>query len=153
MTRTHLPPALGAALVLVSAAASAQLTQAPSLALSLRTQVTPAVLGANRFSCQVTNLSSQAVTLVRLELYGAGQVLAPASCAGNATLAPGGSCVVTWAPTLSSTTGIPVHCRAQHLGPDAAVAGSLQAFLLGSVDNRAVASAPMQPITDVALAP
>jgi len=153
MTRTHLPPALAAAFVLASAAASAQLTTAPSPTVSLRTQVTPAVLGANRYSCQVTNLSSQAVTLVRLDLYGAGQVLAPASCAGNATLAPGGSCAVTLALTLSTTTGIPVYCRAQHLGPDAAVAGSLQAFLLSGVDNRAVASAPMQPITDVALAP
>lgn len=153
MTRNRIPSALAAAFVLLSAAASAQLTQAPSPTVALRTQVTPAVLGANRYSCQVTNLSSQAVTLVRLDLYGSGQVLATASCAGNATLAPGGSCVVALALTLSTSAGIPVYCRAQHLGADAAVAGSLQAFLLSGVDNRAVASAPIQPVTDVALAP
>lgn len=147
MTRLSTPSALAAALLIVSTAAPAQLT------VSLRTQVTAAALGANRYACQVTNVSSQALTLVRLDLYGSGQVLSAATCAGNATLAPGGSCTVTWTLTSPSTWGIPVHCRTQHLGAESALAGSLQAFLLNGSDTRAVASAPMQPITDVALAP
>lgn len=152
MTRTP-SFAAAAALLLAAAAAPAQVTLPPPTPVVIRTLVTPALIAGNKYYCNVTNMSSQALTLGRLDLYGSGQVLAYASCSGGSSVAPGGSCGVTWELTTPSTWGIPVHCRAQHTGAESALVGSLQAFLLANGENRAVASAAMQPIPGITLAP
>jgi hypothetical protein len=143
-----------AALLITTAPAWAQITTPPPTPVALRTLVTPSLIGGLDHYCNVTNQSSQAVPLLRLDLWGNGQVLASAACAGaTASLAPGGSCVAVLTMPGNSLWTIPVQCRMQHTGAESAVVGSLQTFRHINGERRAVASAAMQPITGVSLVP
>lgn len=152
----HRHPALATlavALALSASAASAQWGSTSPPTVDLHNALSPSLMAANRYVCNVMNLSSQTLTLLKLELVSSGQVLASASCAGTKALVPGNSCVVVWNASSSSTWGVPVQCRAQHLGPEAALAGSMQAFLQTATANRSIGAVALQPVTGIALAP
>lgn len=139
---------LPAALVLAGMASA----QTPYVAV--RTLLSPPLMGANRHFCTVTNVSAQAVPLIRLQLVTVGAVLASAPCAGpGQQLGPGQSCTLT-SPEISTLgTPLPFSCRAQHTGPEKAVVGVIQSFFVQDGDTRPTGAMPMTLATGIALAP
>lgn len=132
-------------------AALAQVTVPPTL-VGTYTLVSAPLPLAEIFRCQVTNVSSQSVTLTKLQIY-SDTVVASATCAGlGASLSPGATCRVQ-TPTNPYPGTITPHCRAQFTGPKSdAVVGSLHSTY-SSGGSATVAAVPMQSVGGITLAP
>lgn len=139
LARMALAAALGGAATL----ASAQFVGTFSL-------VSAALPRANEFSCTVTNVSSQAVTLNSLQLVHDGTFLANqnSTCTGN--LPSGQNCTVRSAVQVYRGGVVP-HCRASFTASQsAAVVGSLRGSYVTGGSTQDLAVLPMQ-LTSVPL--
>lgn len=134
-------------------AALAQVSLPPPPTVAIFTLVSAPLPLAEIFRCQVTNVSSQSVTLTKLQIY-SDTVVAHATCAGSgATLSPGQTCRVQ-TPYNPYPGTITPHCRAQFLGVKAgAVVGSLHSTYASGGSSPAVAAVPMQLVEGITLAP
>jgi len=148
----HTARALLAALLAgMTGAAAAQVGLPPQPTVTY-TMVSAPLPIAEIFRCQVTNVSSQSVTLVKLQIF-SDTVVAQATCAGpGATLSPGATCKVL-TPSNPYPGSITPHCRAQFTGPKAqAVVGSLHStYTSGGFSG--VVAVPMQLVEGITLAP
>ncbi|MFO1329421.1 MAG: hypothetical protein U1F56_18825 [Rubrivivax sp.] len=137
------------ALAVLAGPAAAQITP-----IATRTLVSPPQANANRHFCTVTNVSSQAVPLTRLQIVTTDAVVASATCAGpGMQLGPGQTCTLQ-APELTPLgVGLPFVCRAQHQGPEKAVVGAIQSFYAVNGDTRAIGMLPMVAATGISLSP
>jgi hypothetical protein len=149
MTR-QLTPVRAALAAALGCAASVALAQVPPTQ-GTYTLVSAALPKANEFSCTVTNVSSQAVTLNTLMIVFDGSIMTNqnATCIGN--LPAGENCTVRTAVQLYRGEFVP-HCRARFTAAySVAVVGSLRGSYVNGATTQDLAVLPMQPLTGVTL--
>lgn len=146
-----LNPAVGALAVALGCMATVAGAQLPPIAGTF-TMVSPALPLANEFTCTVTNVSSQPVTLNLLQIVEDGAIRPNVHSSCTGTLAAGERCTVRTEVYTYRGAVVP-HCRARFTGTqEAALVGSLRSSYTYTGTYYDLAVVPLQLLRGVTLA-